>query len=83
VGEPFRVVHVLVARQAAVDRLPDQIGEWELRVLAPRIGDVLRDQIADGGGLPSGTRPLSALRRGPQQTWCLYDSLAVFPLPTL
>jgi len=27
--------------------LPDQVGEWELRVLAPRIGDVLRDQVAD------------------------------------
>jgi hypothetical protein len=34
VGEPFRVVHILVARQAAVDRLPDQVGEWELPVLA-------------------------------------------------
>jgi len=35
-----------MARPAAVDRLPDQIGEWDLRVLAPSIGDVLRDQGA-------------------------------------
>jgi hypothetical protein len=33
-GEPFRIVHVLVARQPAVDGLPDQVGEWELRILA-------------------------------------------------
>ena len=58
-GEPFRIVHVLVACQAAVDRLPDQAGEWELRVLAPRIGDVLRDQITLGIGL----RPVIVARK--------------------
>jgi len=47
VGEPFRVVHVLVARQAAVDRLSDQVSEREVGVLAARIGDVLRDQVAE------------------------------------
>ena len=51
VAEALRIVHVLIARQPAVDGLPDQVGEWELRVLAPRIGDVLRDQVADAQAL--------------------------------
>ena len=46
-GKPLHVVRILLARQPAVDRLPDQVGERELRVLAPRIGDVLRDQGAE------------------------------------
>src|SRR6516162_6444477 len=46
-GEALRIVDILVARQATIDRLPDQVGEWELCVLASRIGDVLRDQVAE------------------------------------
>ena len=51
VAEALRIVHVLIAGQPAVDGLPDQVGEWEPRVLAPRIGDVLRDQVADAQSL--------------------------------
>ena len=47
VGEALRIVHVLVARQPPVHRLPDQVGEGKLGVLAPRIDHVLRDQIAE------------------------------------
>ncbi len=46
-GEVLRIVHVLIARQPAVDRLPDQIGERELGVRAPRVGQVLRDEVAE------------------------------------
>src|SRR5208282_5115227 len=33
--EPLGVVHILVPRQAAVDRLPHQVGQRQLGVLAP------------------------------------------------
>jgi hypothetical protein len=47
VGETFSIVHVLIARQASVDRLSDQVGERELGARAPRVGEVLRDQVAE------------------------------------
>ena len=43
-GEAFSIIHVLVPRQSAVDRLPDQVGERELRVRASRISQVLCDE---------------------------------------
>ncbi len=46
-GEALGVVDVLVPRQSAVDRLPDQVGERELGVRAPRVGQVLRDEVAE------------------------------------
>jgi hypothetical protein len=47
VGEALSIVHILVSRQPAVDRLPDEIGERELGVRAPRVGQVLRDEVAE------------------------------------
>jgi hypothetical protein len=34
-AQPLRVVHILVTRQAAADRLPQQAGEGKLGVLPP------------------------------------------------
>jgi hypothetical protein len=46
-GQPLGVVGVLVARETAVDRLAEQIGQRELEVApGPRIGEVLLDQRA-------------------------------------
>ena len=39
--EALRVVHVFVSRQATVHRLSQQVRERQLRVLAPRVGQVL------------------------------------------
>jgi hypothetical protein len=45
-GEALRVVHVLIASQTAVQRLPRQIGQKQLGVLSPTgIGQVLFDQF--------------------------------------
>ena len=46
--EPLGVVDILIARDAAVDGLAEQIGERKLGVLpAPRITQVLGDQFAE------------------------------------
>ena len=46
-GKALGVVHVFVARQAALHRLPQQVGLWELCVLTlSGISQVLIDQIA-------------------------------------
>ena len=46
-GKPLRVVEVFVARQAAVHRLPQQVGKRKLRVLATTgIGQMLLDQFS-------------------------------------
>jgi hypothetical protein len=40
-GEPLRVVRILLSGQAAVDRLAKQISQWELRVASgARIAEV-------------------------------------------
>ena len=36
-GEALSIVHILVPRQSAVDRLPDQVGERELGIRAPNL----------------------------------------------
>jgi hypothetical protein len=46
-GEPLGVVNVLVARQSAVDRLPHQVGQGQLRVLSARVGQVSFDESAE------------------------------------
>ncbi len=44
--QSFGVVEILVARQAAVDRLPQQIGQRELLVLAlSRVAQLLLDEF--------------------------------------
>ena len=46
--KPLRVVEVLVARQTAIDRLPQQVGKRKLRVLATAgIGQMLLDQFPE------------------------------------
>ena len=45
--EPFRVVHVFVSRQSAVDGLPQQVSQRQSNVLAPRIGQVLFDEFTE------------------------------------
>jgi hypothetical protein len=42
------IIHVPVPSQAAVHRLPQQIGQWELCVLTPTgIGQLLPDEFAE------------------------------------
>jgi hypothetical protein len=46
--ELFGVVDILIARDAAIDGLAQQIGHWKLGVLpAPRITQVLGDRFAE------------------------------------
>jgi len=46
-AQPLGVVHVFVAGQPAVDRLPQQVGEGKLGVLPPpRIAEVPLDESA-------------------------------------
>jgi hypothetical protein len=46
--KPRRVVDILIAREAAVDRLAQQVRQPELRVLpASRVHRVLGDQFAE------------------------------------
>ena len=47
-AQPLGVIEILVARQAAVHRLPQQVGKGQLSVLTlTRIRQVLFDQIAE------------------------------------
>ena len=46
-GEGLGVIHVLIARHPAVHGVPDQAGEEELRVQAPRVGQMLGDEVAE------------------------------------
>src|ERR1035437_1274092 len=46
-GEPLGVVEVFVASQAAIDRLPQQVGEAKLRVLPTAVRQILFDQFAE------------------------------------
>jgi hypothetical protein len=45
--EPLGIVHIFVFRQPAVNRLPDQVGQSELCVLAPGVSQVRRDEVAE------------------------------------
>ena len=68
-GKPLRVVEVFVARQAAVHRLPQQVGKRKLRVLATSgIGQMLLDQFSKPESLSSSRtriRPPSEVTREP------------------
>ena len=46
-GEPLSVVHVLVARQPAVCRLPHKVGHRQLRVLSAPVGQVPFDEFTE------------------------------------
>ena len=60
--EPLGVIHILVARHAAVDRLTEQVGQRDLSVLAaPRVAQVLGDEFAQ-------TQPLIQLAHQNQAT---------------
>jgi hypothetical protein len=44
-GQPLGVVGILVARQAAVDRLTEKVPQWELAIVSgARIAEVMLDQ---------------------------------------
>jgi len=46
--EPLGVIDILIARDAAVDRPAQQVGQRELPVFpAPRVGQVLGDEFAE------------------------------------
>jgi hypothetical protein len=46
--ETLGIVDILISRDAAVDGLAEQIGQWELGVLpAPRIAQVFGDEFAE------------------------------------
>src|SRR6266849_2693843 len=47
VGQPLGIVHILIPRQAAVHRLPQQVGEGQARILRPRVRQVLLDEFAE------------------------------------
>ncbi len=44
-GKPLGIVDILVSRQAAVHRLPHQVGQRQLGVLCARVGQVPLDEI--------------------------------------
>ena len=44
--EPLGIIDILIARDAAVDGLAQQVRQRKLRVLPARIGQVLGDQFA-------------------------------------
>src|SRR5450759_6011803 len=47
-GEPFRIVHIFVTRQAAVDRLAQKVRHRELSVLSPpQIGQMLSNEFTE------------------------------------
>jgi hypothetical protein len=46
--EPLGIVHILIARHAAVDRLAHQVRQGKLGVLpTPRVAQVLGNQITE------------------------------------
>jgi hypothetical protein len=47
VAQPLGIVHVLIPRQAAVHRLPQQVRKREPRIVCPGVRQVLFDQFAE------------------------------------
>jgi hypothetical protein len=67
-GQALGVVDILIARQAAVYRLPHQVGQRQLSVLSPPVRQVPFDEFAEPNRSSSSrtsSRPPSEVTRAP------------------